>query len=115
MVNWSSVTWADPWGIDPFIFQDPKTNKVYLNLMAPNNNVDRIWGIYQCQVDLVSGKCIGAYMSLWNGTLPHDGSARPEGPKLLFKDGWYYLLIAEGPNMSPNAMQLAYFRFRRNG
>ncbi|KAJ5150343.1 uncharacterized protein N7482_010801 [Penicillium canariense] len=94
--HWSDPTWCDPWGIDPALFQDPSTNKVYLNLMSPNNNIDRIWGIYQCEVDLESGKCIGEYHSLWNGTMPHNATSRPEGPKMFKFGNWYYLLIAEG-------------------
>ncbi|KAJ5974407.1 hypothetical protein N7481_011617 [Penicillium waksmanii] len=94
--TWSEPVWGDAWGIDPSLFQDQATQKVYLNLMAPNNNADRIWGIYQCQVDVDSGRCVGEYRSLWNGTLPHTSSARPEGPKMFKRDQWYYLLIAEG-------------------
>ncbi|PKX89858.1 beta-xylosidase [Aspergillus novofumigatus IBT 16806] len=55
--TWSDPIWGDPWGIDPALFQDPVSQKVYLNLMAPNNNKDRIWGIYQCEVDVDSGRC----------------------------------------------------------
>ncbi|KAI9150888.1 Non-reducing end alpha-L-arabinofuranosidase [Paramyrothecium foliicola] len=94
--TWSDVVWGEPWGIDPELFHDPVSKKVYLNLMAPNNNQDRLWGISQCQISLESGNCIGPYRSLWNGTLPHTNQARPEGPKTTYKDGWYYLLIAEG-------------------
>ncbi|KLO94696.1 putative xylan 1,4-beta-xylosidase [Fusarium fujikuroi] len=96
LVNWSDPVWAEPWGIDPELFQDPVTKKTYLNLMAPNNNKDRLWGISQCEVSLASGNCVGPYVSLWNGTLPHSSTARPEGPKMYYKDEWYYLLIAEG-------------------
>lgn len=96
LLTWSNLTWCEPWGIDPELFHDPQTNRTYLNLMAPNNNKDRLWGIYQCEVSLKTGNCIQEYRSLWNGTLPHNGTARPEGPKMLFKDGFYYLLIAEG-------------------
>ncbi|OJJ55363.1 hypothetical protein ASPSYDRAFT_60351 [Aspergillus sydowii CBS 593.65] len=96
LVHWSDPVWSDPWGIDPSLFQDPTTKQVYLNLMAPNNNIDRLWGIYQCEVDLATGRCVGDYRSLWNGTLPHTADARPEGPKMLKYGDWYYLLIAEG-------------------
>ena len=96
MITWSDPTWCEPWGIDPSLFQDPISKKTYLNLMAPNNNVDRIWGIYQCEISLKTGKCIGEYRSLWNGTLTHDANARDEGPKMFYKDKYYYLLIAEG-------------------
>lgn len=96
LIDWSDPTWCEPWGIDPSLFHDPNTDKTYLNLMAPNNNVQRLWGIYQCEISLSTGNCIGEYRSLWNGTLPHNATARDEGPKMFFKDGWYYLLIAEG-------------------
>lgn len=64
--------------------------------MAPDSKETGIWGIYQCQVDLRTGKCIDEYRSLWNGTMPHDISARPEGPKIFMRGEWFYLLIAEG-------------------
>ena len=96
LVHWSDPIWAEPWGIDPALFRDPATQKTYLNLMAPNNNQDRLWGIYQCEVSIAHGNCVGPYVSLWNGTLPHNSTARPEGPKMFLKDSWYYLLIAEG-------------------
>ncbi|OBT88545.1 hypothetical protein VE02_03963 [Pseudogymnoascus sp. 03VT05] len=96
LINWSKPTWCEPWGIDPSLFHDPNSGKTYLNLMAPNNNLDRIWGIYQCEISVAIGNCVGEYISLWNGTLPHNASARDEGPKMFFKDGFYYLLIAEG-------------------
>ncbi|KAL2814518.1 glycosyl hydrolase [Aspergillus cavernicola] len=94
--HWSDPVWSDPWGIDPELFQDPATNLVYLNLMAPNNNIDRLWGIYQCEVDLATGRCVGDYHSIWNGTMPHTAEARPEGPKMFKYGDWYYLLISEG-------------------
>lgn len=95
LINWSDPVWAEPWGIDPELFNDPVTGKTYLNLMAPNNNIDRQWGISGCEVSLSSGNCIGPYLSLWNGTLGGP-NARPEGPKTTYKDGYYYMVIAEG-------------------
>ncbi|KAF3008318.1 hypothetical protein E8E14_006889 [Neopestalotiopsis sp. 37M] len=94
--NWSAPVWGDPFGIDPHLFSDPNSGKNYLTLMSLNNDYDRLWGIGQCEVDLVTGKCIGAFGNIWNGTLPVTTSTRPEGPKLFYKDPYYYLLIAEG-------------------
>ena len=94
--QWSEPVWGEPWGIDPQLYHDPQSGKSYLNLMAPNNNKDRLWGISQCEVDLGTGNCVGSYRSLWNGTLPQTSNSRPEGPKMLFRDGYHYLLIAEG-------------------
>lgn len=64
--------------------------------MSLNNDYDRLWGIGQCEVDLATGKCTGPFENIWNGTLPVTNSTRPEGPKLFYKDPFYYLLIAEG-------------------
>ncbi|KAF1970699.1 beta-xylosidase [Bimuria novae-zelandiae CBS 107.79] len=94
--EWSDPTWADPYGIDPHLFRDPASGKDYLTLMGLNNVYDRVWGISQCQVNVDNGRCVGPYRRVWNGTLPVSATERPEGPKLFAKDGWYYLLIAEG-------------------
>ncbi|KKY14623.1 putative beta-xylosidase [Phaeomoniella chlamydospora] len=96
LIHWSDPVWAEPWGIDPSLFHDPKTGADYLVLMSPNNNVQKLWGIYGCQINLVSGNCIGDYVSLWNGTIPQNSGTRAEGPKMFYKDKYYYLLIAEG-------------------
>ncbi|KAF7358281.1 Xylosidase: arabinofuranosidase protein [Mycena venus] len=42
-------------------------------------------------IDLDTG-VLGPATQLWNGT----GNTNPEGPHIYRKDGWYYLLIAEG-------------------
>ncbi|KAM0325704.1 hypothetical protein ACHAQA_007004 [Verticillium albo-atrum] len=94
--TWTDLVWAEPYGIDPELYRDPDSGKTYLLLMGPDNNYDRVWGITQCEVDLTSGKCVGAYFNTWNGTLPHDAKARPEGPKMFKRGEWYYLLLAEG-------------------
>ncbi|KAK2731507.1 beta-xylosidase [Colletotrichum kahawae] len=96
LVTWSDYTWAEPYGIDPDIFHDVNAGKTYLNLMGVNNNYDRFWGITQCEINLATGRCVGPYRSLWNGTLPNIASARPEGPKMFKRGDYYYLLIAEG-------------------
>jgi hypothetical protein len=59
------------------------SGKTYLNLTASNNNVDRIWGIYQCEVSFVAGNCDGEYISLLDGTLTHNSTARDESPKMF--------------------------------
>ncbi|WQF77221.1 Putative glycoside hydrolase, family 43, concanavalin A-like lectin/glucanase domain superfamily [Colletotrichum destructivum] len=96
LVTWSDLIWAEPYGIDPDIFHDPVSGKDYLNLMGPNNNYDRLWGITQCEIDLKTGRCVGPYRNIWNGTLPQLPSARPEGPKMFRRGDWYYLVLAEG-------------------
>ncbi|RPA90557.1 Arabinanase/levansucrase/invertase [Choiromyces venosus 120613-1] len=55
----SDPTWTEPWGIDPDIFLDERTNKTILTWSGVNNNVERIYGIYQCEFASINGKCHG--------------------------------------------------------
>ncbi|CAN9391575.1 unnamed protein product [Alternaria alternata] len=50
------------------------------------------YGIHINRVDLTTGEVLGDWTNLWNGT----GGIAPEGPHMFKKDGWYYLMIAEG-------------------
>ncbi|KAK3692296.1 glycosyl hydrolase [Podospora appendiculata] len=47
--------------------------------------------IQQAEVDLETGK-VSEWQNIWNGT----GGMAPEGPHIFRKDGFYYLLAAEG-------------------
>ncbi|KAK3899782.1 glycosyl hydrolase [Staphylotrichum tortipilum] len=47
--------------------------------------------IEQAEVNLDTG-AVGEWRIIWNGT----GGMAPEGPHIYRKDGWYYLLAAEG-------------------
>ncbi|GAW20324.1 hypothetical protein ANO14919_098260 [Xylariales sp. No.14919] len=48
-------------------------------------------GIMLTEANLDTGK-VGEWKTIWNGT----GGSAPEGPHIYRKDGWYYLLAAEG-------------------
>ncbi|KAF1833758.1 xylosidase : arab-like proteininofuranosidase [Decorospora gaudefroyi] len=50
------------------------------------------YGIHLNKVNLETGELLGDWTNLWNGT----GGIAPEGPHIFKKDGWYYLMIAEG-------------------
>lgn len=49
-------------------------------------------GITQARVDLSSGEVLDTPRRLWQGS----GLAHPEAPHLYQRDGWWYLVIAEG-------------------
>ncbi|KAF2690224.1 glycoside hydrolase family 43 protein [Lentithecium fluviatile CBS 122367] len=49
-------------------------------------------GIHLNKVNLKTGELKGNWTNLWNGT----GGLAPEGPHIYKKDGYYYLLLAEG-------------------
>ena len=50
------------------------------------------YGISLCEIDPQTGEQLTETVKIWNGT----GGRYPEGPHIYKKDGWYWLLIAEG-------------------
>ncbi|EAU34152.1 conserved hypothetical protein [Aspergillus terreus NIH2624] len=90
---WSD-TWSDPVyfefdGIDPSIFFDEPTGKTYIQGSAapgPHTTINLF------EVDLTTGRKLSDERTIWRGT----GGIYPEGPHLYSRNGWYYLLIAEG-------------------
>ncbi|KAF4534282.1 Xylosidase : arabinofuranosidase [Lasiodiplodia theobromae] len=77
---WSDPVRFTPASIDPDLFWDDD-GTVYVTYA----------GIQQSTIDLDTG-AVSDPVYIWNGT----GGASPEGPHLYKKDGWYYLMIAEG-------------------
>ena len=80
-----NAAWSDPViynssSIDPDLFWDDD-GKVYLTSA----------GIIQQEIDLETGS-VTEPVQIWNGT----GGPSPEGPHIYKKDGYYYLMIAEG-------------------
>jgi beta-xylosidase len=74
--------------IDPDLFWDDDTGTVYL---ASG------WGsIYLAEVNLEIGSS-STPVKIWTGS----GGSNPEGPHIFKKDGYFYLLVAEG-EIGPN-------------
>ncbi|KAI7262877.1 glycoside hydrolase family 43 protein, partial [Hortaea werneckii] len=92
---YSSTAWSDPIhfpfvGYDTDPFWDPQdNNKTYVT----GSHAYRIYpAITQAPIDLNTGELEYDPVILWNGT----GGNAPEGPHVYYKDGYYYLMIAEG-------------------
>ncbi|KAL5342182.1 glycosyl hydrolase [Aspergillus crustosus] len=101
---YSEDVWSEPlvfpvYGIDPDIFFEDDGG-VYVS--SADNNM-----IHHYSLDLETGE-IGPVTYLWNGT----GGAYPEGPHLYKKDGYYYLLIAEGGTETNHAVTMARSKSR---
>lgn len=80
---WSDPVWLNQGGIDPSLFwEDGKCWMV--------SNPDNC--IWLCQIDDQTGEQLTPSVPLWTG----DGGRYPEAPHIYKKDGWYYLMIAEG-------------------
>ena len=88
--EWSDPVWIDMPGIDPSFFFD-EDGKVYVT-SSVNWGPSQNKGIFLSQIDLASGKLLTRPKNVWLGT----GGRFPEGPHIYKKDGWYYLMIAEG-------------------
>ncbi|KAK0629046.1 glycosyl hydrolase [Bombardia bombarda] len=85
--SWSNAIHFNFTGYDTEPFWDVD-GKVYINgahawQVGP--------AIQQAEADLDTGK-VGEWRTIWNGT----GGLAPEGPHIYRKDGYYYLLAAEG-------------------
>lgn len=85
--EWSEPIFVDQPGIDPSLFFD-EDGKVYFT----STDDVQSYGILQCEIDIETGRKLTETRRIWNGT----GGAYPEAPHLYKKDGYYYLLLAEG-------------------
>ncbi|CAH0003796.1 unnamed protein product [Clonostachys byssicola] len=89
--SWEVPISIDLKDIDPDLFWDDD-GKAYVATA----------GVSLQELDLESGS-LGEAIPIWNGT----GGAWPEGPHLYKKDGWYYLLIAEGGTSEKHSITIA--------
>ncbi|WP_111978533.1 glycoside hydrolase family 43 protein [Algibacillus agarilyticus] len=90
--------WSDPIsigaiGFDPSIFHDDDGKKYILNLQWDGRlNRNYFGGIVIQEFDPVLKEPVGDIKPIFNGT-EYGGT---EGPQMLKKDGYYYLVTAEG-------------------
>ncbi len=81
---WSEPHWLGNWHVDPsLLFEDGKAYFV-----SPDNKVTFLLGT----VNLETNKMEGPLKEIAKGL----GGSSPEGPHLYKKDGYYYLMSAEG-------------------
>ncbi len=81
--------WSDPITIDFTIGSCDPT------LFFDNGKCYFLWKdeyIKICEIDVKTGKQLSEIRQLWSGL----GGRYPEGPHIYKKDGYYYLMIAEG-------------------
>ena len=87
---WSEPVFVDQSGIDPSLFWDEGGKTYFLSNRGMTFNTER--AIYQSEIDIKSGKRLTEPKILWRGS----GGNYVEGPHMYKKDGFYYLLTAEG-------------------
>ncbi|MEI8290964.1 MAG: glycoside hydrolase family 43 protein, partial [Verrucomicrobiota bacterium] len=87
---WSDPVWYDQSGIDPSLFFDDDGKVYFQSNRAMTYDQNR--AIYQSEIDIKTGKRLTEPKCLWRGS----GGSYIEGPHVYKRDGWYYLLTAEG-------------------
>ncbi len=100
--------WSDPVyfpelrGIDPDLAWD-EDGTCYITYCSSDPAAP---GIAQAPVDLATGTVLAPPRTVWRGT----GLAFPEAPHLYRREGWWYLVIAEGGTERGHAVSVARAR-----
>ncbi|KAI7773523.1 hypothetical protein LA080_010527 [Diaporthe eres] len=103
---YSSDSWSDPVhfsfpGFDPSPFWDDD-GKTYV---SGAHTAAYYPGVMHAPLDLETGE-IGDIIMPWNGT----GASSPEAPHIWKRDGYYYLLLAEGGTRENHMVTMARSR-----
>ena len=105
--EWSDPVYLNSSGFDPSLFHDDAGRKYLVNMLwdyRPGGN--RFAGIVLQEYSVAERKLIGKRANIFQGT----SLGLTEGPHLYKRDGWYYLLTAEGGPNWDHAVLLARSR-----
>ena len=105
--EWSDPVYLNSSGFDPSLFHDDDGRKYLLNMLwdhRPGNN--RFAGIVLQEYSVKERKLIGERVNIFKGT----PLGFTEGPHLYKRNGWYYLLTAEGGTTWNHAVTMARSR-----
>ncbi|PXA97723.1 glycoside hydrolase 43 family protein [Nostoc sp. 3335mG] len=104
---WSDRVYLNSSGFDPSLFHDADGRKYLLNMLwdhRPGRN--RFAGIVAQEYDPAAGTLIGERRVIFAGT----ELGLTEAPHVYQRDGWYYLLTAEGGTAWNHAVTMARSR-----
>jgi len=105
--NWSDPVYLNSSGFDPSLFHDEDGRKYLLNMLwdhRPGHN--RFAGIVLQEYSVKERKLIGERVNIFKGT----ALGFTEAPHLYKREGWYYLLTAEGGTNWNHAVTMARSR-----
>lgn len=108
--EWSEPYYLDAPGIDPSLFFDDDGTCYYVGT-RPDTHGPRYagdWEIWCQKLDLDRMQLAGESHVLWKGAQRE--TVWPEGPHLYKKDGYYYLMIAEGGTGREHCITIARSR-----
>ena len=105
--EWSDPIYLNSSGFDPSLFHDDDGRKYLVNMLwdhRPGNN--RFAGIVLQEYSVKERKLIGERKHIFKGT----SLGFTEAPHLYKRNGWYYLLTAEGGTSWGHAVTMARSR-----
>ena len=100
---WSSPIYLGSHGFDGSIFHDEDGKKWYVSMEVDHRKEKFFGGIIMQEYDPVSKTLIGETYRIFEGT----ALGKTEGPHIYKKDGYYYLLTAEGGTEYGHAATIA--------
>lgn len=104
---WSDPVWLEGDGIDPSLFVDDSTGRVWLTAtrLADPGEWEGQTEVWLRELDLAAGALVGPEHVLWRGAL--HGAVWAEGPHLYRVGDHYYLLASEGGTEHRHAVSVA--------
>jgi xylan 1,4-beta-xylosidase len=107
---WSEPIWLNSSGFDPSLFHDDDGRKWLVNMIWDGRHCDarglqwkKFAGILLQEYDHKAQKLIGPVKNIWTGS----EIGKTEGPHLVKRNGWYYLITAEGGTGESHAISVA--------
>jgi xylan 1,4-beta-xylosidase len=101
---WSEPVFLNGSGFDPYLFHEDDGTKWLLNMQWDfRDGHNRFSGIVMQQYDQAQQKLVGPATIIYTGT----DIGVTEGPQLFKRNGYYYLLVAEGGTGANHAATLA--------
>ncbi len=108
--EWSEPVFLNASGFDPSLFHDEDGRSWLLNMIW-DGRLDRnpFAGIVLQEYDISTSTLVGEAAVIFGGT----SLGSTEGPRLYKRQGWYYLVTAEGGTSYEHAVTVARSRFLR--
>jgi beta-xylosidase len=97
--KWSDPVYFDFYGIDPSLFFDTDGKAYLCGSKSPGPETK----IKLFEIDVNTGKKLTEEKELWHGT----GGIYPEGPHIYLRNGFYYLMVAEGGTHEGHSVTMA--------
>ena len=104
--EWSDPVFLNSSGFDPSLFHENGRCWLVNQLWDFRPNRNRFGGIVLQEYDTTARRLVGPVKNIFTGS----PLGAVEGPHLLKKDGWYYLIVAEGGTFQTHAVTVARSR-----